>query len=82
MSGDVNLSFKDYDSRTPIHLAAGEGHYDIVKYLMDNNVEYDVKDRWGSTPLEEAIKGIQGFYSQEKKSMYEKIKCLLENKKK
>ncbi len=79
---DVNLSCKDYDSRTPIHLAAGEGHYDIVEYLIDNNVEFEVKDRWGTTPLEEAIKGTQGFYSEEKKTMYEKIKELLENIKK
>jgi Ankyrin repeat. len=27
-----------------LHLAAEEGHHDIVSILLDNNAEYDVQD--------------------------------------
>ena len=30
--------------RTPLHLAAEEGHHDIVSILLDNNADLDVQD--------------------------------------
>lgn len=47
----------DYDGRTALHLAASEGHYDIVKYLleMDYFKNADMKDRFGNTPFDDAI---------------------------
>lgn len=48
----------DVDNRTPLHLAASEGHLDIVKYLIEEQkVEVNVGDRHGNTPLFEAISG-------------------------
>ena len=29
----------DYDRRTGLHLAASEGHSDVVKYLLENGAE-------------------------------------------
>lgn len=49
----MDLSMRDYDGRTTLHLAAAEGHSNCVAYLL-NYVEADVKDRWGRTPLLEA----------------------------
>lgn len=51
---DVNQ--KDYDGRTALHLAAAEGHHDIVSILIEHGADKNVKDRWGNTPLSEAMK--------------------------
>ncbi len=49
---DYNAS--DYDGRTPIHLAAAEGHGDVVSYLLDLRATPNPVDRWGFTPADEA----------------------------
>lgn len=56
---DITLS--DYDNRTALHLAASEGHYNIIKYFINyckkyNNEDYlERKDRWGRTALDDAL---------------------------
>ncbi|NIP29778.1 MAG: glutaminase A [Candidatus Dadabacteria bacterium] len=45
----------DYDKRTALHLASAEGSIDVVKYLIDNGAEINPIDRWGGTPLDDAI---------------------------
>ena len=32
----VGLDVADYDFRTPLHLAAAVGNYDVVKWLVEN----------------------------------------------
>ena len=52
----VDMNLGDYDGRTALHLAAAEGHLRCVKFLIETcKVRHDVKDRWGQTPLSEAI---------------------------
>lgn len=52
----ANLDLPNLDRRTPLHIAAAEGHLQSVKVLVDNfNVMIDPKDRWEHTPLDEAI---------------------------
>jgi len=35
-------------------LASTAGHFDMVKYLVENGADINSRDRWGSTPLNDA----------------------------
>ncbi|CAL5047102.1 unnamed protein product [Urochloa decumbens] len=47
---------RDYDHRTPLHIAAADGLYLIAKMLVDAGATVLAADRWGTTPLDEARK--------------------------
>uniref|UniRef100_A0A6Q2WV34 glutaminase n=1 Tax=Esox lucius TaxID=8010 RepID=A0A6Q2WV34_ESOLU len=52
----MDMELKDYDSRTALHVAAAEGHVDVVRFLTDTcKVNPFVKDRWGNIPLDDAM---------------------------
>lgn len=51
----VDLNFADYDGRTPMHIAAKEGHKRVVCWLLEHNVNAVPVDRWGRRPLDEAV---------------------------
>ena len=56
-NSEVDLGQSDYDGRTALHLAVCEGHSEIVQFLLNvGKVKKHPKDRWGNTPLDEAIK--------------------------
>lgn len=51
---EVNLEVSDYDLRNIGHLAASEGHLDLLEFLINHtNFDFDLADRWGRSPLEE-----------------------------
>lgn len=52
---DVNAS-TDYDGRTPLHIACMEGNSEAVKFLLEHGASTQVKDRFQSSPLDDAIK--------------------------
>ena len=54
---NADLSKGDYDNRTPMHLAAAEGHLEVVRFLLDNEISANHHDRWGGTPLNDAELG-------------------------
>lgn len=51
-----DLDAADYDGRTPLHLACAEGQLDAVRYLLDQKVGTTPEDRWGNTPLADAVR--------------------------
>jgi len=52
----IDLNSVDYDSRTAMHLSAAEGHLPVITFLTSCKANVNAKDRWGATPLEDAIR--------------------------
>ena len=52
----VPLEAADYDRRTAMHLAAAEGHLQLVQFLLAHGTRVNPEDRWGNTPLDDAIR--------------------------
>ena len=58
IESDPDLDIGDYDGRTALHLSCSENYFRIVEYLIMNGVKnINPKDRWGNTPLDDAIRG-------------------------
>lgn len=45
----IDVNSIDLDGRTALHIAACEGHVDVVKLLVGRRANIDARDRWGST---------------------------------
>lgn len=54
LESGAKADFADYDRRTPLHLAATEGHDKVVEILISYGADLDAEDRWGSTPVDDA----------------------------
>ncbi|KAE9596129.1 putative potassium channel, voltage-dependent, EAG/ELK/ERG, ankyrin repeat-containing [Lupinus albus] len=54
LSNGMDPNLKDYDYRSPLHIAAAEGLCFMAKLLLEAGASVFAKDRWGNTPLDEA----------------------------
>jgi len=75
----INLSDVDYDGRSALHLACAEGKYDVVEYLLNNNVKITQKDRWGNTPYHEAHKASLNSSHEEYQKIVQLLKKHIDN---
>lgn len=47
----VDVNSIDLDDRTALHIAACEGHVEVVELLLSRKANIDARDRWGSTVI-------------------------------
>jgi glutamate dehydrogenase len=52
---NANVNARDYDHRTPLHLAAGSGSLACVQFLVEKSAMMQ-PDRFGSLPIHDAIR--------------------------
>ncbi len=53
----INFNAKDYDNRTPLHIAAANNNIDIVRYFLEQKVDVTPVDNLNRSPLFEALSG-------------------------
>ena len=47
-----DMSISDFDGRTPLHLAAAEGHFECVKFLLQScEVPSEPTDRYAAVTI-------------------------------
>ncbi|XP_073154238.1 potassium channel SKOR-like isoform X2 [Henckelia pumila] len=54
LSYGIDPNTKDYDNRTPLHIASSQGYYMMAKLLLEAGASVFIKDRWGNTAVDEA----------------------------
>lgn len=69
-SGTVMIDAKDHNDFTPLHIAVGQNHYDIVIELLRHGADPNAQDDEGNTPLHFAAEG----------NNLKLLKCLVKNK--
>ncbi|KAJ1423678.1 Serine-threonine/tyrosine-protein kinase, catalytic domain [Sesbania bispinosa] len=48
------VNARDYDNRTPLHVASLHGWLDVAKCLIEFGADVNAQDRWKNTPLADA----------------------------
>lgn len=53
---NVTVNAVDPNKRTALHVAASEGHTDMVKNLLEMRADVTLKDTFGNTPFNDAVR--------------------------
>lgn len=53
----ASVNFANADGRTPLHIAVVRRDLAMVSYLLEAGADVQRKDRWGVSPMDEAVKG-------------------------
>lgn len=54
----ANVNTRNITGITPLHTAAGRGHVEMVKLLLNNKADINARDDYGATPLWYAKNGV------------------------
>ena len=46
----------DYSGRTPLHIAASQGHHEMVHYLINCGCSVHHRDQYGRSPLDDSVR--------------------------
>lgn len=65
----IDVNIVDNSNRTPLHLAAAQGHTHVVWFLLSNKAQMDIVDAGGKTSL---LKAVEGGYKEIVSNMLEK----------
>lgn len=65
----IDVNVVDCSNRTPLHLAAAQGHTNVVWFLLSNKAATDVLDTGGKTSF---LKAVEGGYKEIVSNMLEK----------
>ena len=57
----VDMSGRDNDERTPLHLASYYGQVEVAEALLEHTVQVNATDIWGHTPLHQVTLGIANY---------------------
>lgn len=53
---EIDLNIVDHYHKTPLHYACEKKFFFSILYLLDTNINYDVEDSQGNTPLAICLK--------------------------
>ena len=82
IQGKCNPNAGDYDQRTCLHLASCEGNLHVIHLLTEHGADLNVKDRWGGSALQDAlreghVKVAQELFAQGAQLLMDEATCLL-----
>ena len=55
-SGDISILDHDQNKRTALHVAASEGHHELVHLLLELRADANAKDKFENTPVNDAVR--------------------------
>lgn len=55
-SGAVMVNDTDMSKRSALHVACSAGHKKVVEYLLSKGADLSLKDKFGNTPLNDAVR--------------------------
>lgn len=53
LKSGLDINIQDYDGRTGLHIAICNGFKQLAQFLINENIDFNIKDRWGNTAIDD-----------------------------